>query len=498
MTSPAPPRPAPASLDLLDVRLRLVCDAHLRAAKVPGASIAVVAQDKAYHYAYGVISHAQPHPVTAHTSFNIGSCSKAFVSATLASLVAEGLANWDDPLSRWVPEFQLYDPAITAMVTLRDVCGNRLGLPRAGLTEYGFRPEIPVERILRGLQHTQPMAPLRQRFTYVNAGHTAAAIAAGRITGKGFLQALRERLLAPLGMTGTSGGIAAKTELPEQAGWHVPDGEQVVELPRVYTDNCLGSGGMVVSGVDALQWLRLHLGGGTVDGREIVARAALLETHQPQAVASPGKDLLSLFNPHAHLGAYALGWAVSDLEGEPMICHSGSDQGVCALTLLLPRRGIGIAVYLNMLAPGVTPLAYALAATLLGARPRDWTAVFADAAKAIAPPPLREAAPGVQPQHPLQAYAGVYEHPADGALRIEHDGQGLSGNLVDGDAMTFRLAPLGDNEFAIQFAQLPSRIALLGLRMVFDFDAGSGSAHTAVMHLHTQATRVFKTQRAGA
>jgi CubicO group peptidase (beta-lactamase class C family) len=491
-TKPKAP-PTPASLDMLDVRLRLVCDAYFSAAKVPGASIAVIAADKAYHYAYGIKALSAPQSVTHDTGFNIGSCSKAFASATLASLVGEGLVSWDDPLSRWVPEFQLYDPAITAMVTLRDVCGNRLGLPRAGFTEYGFRADVPVERIFRGLQYTQPLHPIRQRFTYVNAGHTAAAVAAGRITGRGFVATLRERLLEPLGMSTTSGGVAAETDVPDQAGWHVPDGEHVAELQRVYTDNYLGSGGMVVSGADALQWLRLHLGGGTVAGREIVARGALLETHRPQAVATPGKDILSLFNPEAHLGAYALGWAVSELAGEPMVCHSGSDQGVCAMTMLLPRKGIGIAVYLNLYTGTVVPLAYALAATLIGVQPpRDWSAVFAAAGKALAPPQPCEPAPDVMPQQPVRAYSGVYEHPADGELHIEADDQGLFGDVVDGHAMTFRLAPLGDNEFAIQFNQLPTRVAMLGLRMVFEIDADSGRAQTAVMHLHTEATRVFR------
>ena len=81
----------PASLDLLDPRLRPLCAAILGATQVPGASVAVVMADKGYHFAYGKRFVDTPDPVTLDTGFNIGSCSKAFVSATLASLVAEGL-----------------------------------------------------------------------------------------------------------------------------------------------------------------------------------------------------------------------------------------------------------------------------------------------------------------------------------------------------------------------------------------------------------------------
>jgi CubicO group peptidase (beta-lactamase class C family) len=100
--------PLPASLDLLDPRLRPICDAYLAVGKVPGASIAVVVGDRGYHYGYGVKSISTREPVTAQTSFNIGSCSKAFTSATVASLVADGLVSWDDPITKYVPEFQLY------------------------------------------------------------------------------------------------------------------------------------------------------------------------------------------------------------------------------------------------------------------------------------------------------------------------------------------------------------------------------------------------------
>lgn len=493
-STPGQSLPPPASLDRLEPRLRLLCDAYLAAGSVPGASVAIVAEDQRYHHAHGVRHAGGTQAVTADTGFNIGSCSKAFVSATLASLVADGRAAWDDPLVRWVPEFELYDPAITAMVSLRDVCANRLGLPRAGFTEYGFLPHIPVERILRGLRHTPPLHPFRDRFTYVNPGHTAAALAAGRISGQGFLATLRERLLEPLGMRGTSGGIAARSELADPAGWHVHDGEQVVAIEPVFTDQYLGSGGMVVSGRDALQWLRLHLNGGLVDGRQVVPREHLLETHRPHAVATPGKDILSLFCPGARTGAYALGWAVADLDGHPVVSHSGGDLGITALTLLLPQQRIGIAVYANAQTHVVVPLAYALAAALLGLKPRDWLATYKAAAVAMTPSGERDAGAGAAPELQASAYAGVYAHPADGALVVETHGEGLRGHWPDGHWMAFDLASLGGHRFAVNFSELPTRVSTRGFKLEFVL-AGDGVGE-AVLHIAPGVRRVF-TRRHG-
>jgi CubicO group peptidase (beta-lactamase class C family) len=484
--------PPPAPLELLEPRLRALCDTYFQAGKVPGASVAVVMGDSRYHHAHGVKSVRSDERVTIETGFNIGSCSKAFVSTAVAALVSAGLANWDAPISRWVPEFQLYDPALTTQISLRDVCGNRLGLPRSGFVEYGFLPSIPVERILRGLRHTPPIHPLRSRFSYVNPGHTAAALAVGRITGLGFLETVRQRVLEPLGMTGATGGIAARATQANQAGWHVRDGDVVVPLEPLFTDNCLGSGGMVVSGHEALQWLRLHLNGGLVDGRQVIGREALLETHRPQVVATPGKDITSLFYPGAHMGAYAMGWAVSDFEGHPLVCHSGSDAGVTAMTMLLPRSGIGIAVYANAFSGVTVPLVYALAATLLGMPPRDWLAYFKAAGQALAPAAIAPADSETQAARALADYTGTFVNPADGPLRIELDGTGLLGDMPDGDRVHFRLTALGEHQFSVTFTELPTRLVMLGFKLEFEILDGQISA--AVMQDSGGVKRVFKRQ----
>jgi CubicO group peptidase (beta-lactamase class C family) len=393
----------------------------------------------------------------------------------MASLVADKLASWDDPASKWVPEFQLYDAALTRQVTLRDLSGNRLGIPRAGLVEFGFDPSQSAAAALEGLRHTAPVCGLRERHTYVNGGHTAVALAVGRITGKGFLPTLRERILAPLGMHATSGGVAARDELPDQSGWHCLVDGSTQAIDTVYSDWYLGGGGMSVSGADALQWLRLHLNGGLVDGQQILPREALLETHTPQIVAWPRKDIISLFHPGAHMAAYGLGWAVTELEGHPLVIHSGGDFGIAAMTLLFPRDGIGIACYCNSSGRGTVPLPYALAACLLGLKPRDWKAYFEAAMPANAPAPaVGESGRSTDPD----LHAGRYSHPADGELVIERDGDGLRGNFLRGYRMAFTASPAGDRRFVIQFESPEWRSLTAVEKPLLVFDAGDGPSAT--------------------
>ena len=471
---------APAPLEFLDPCLRAICDAYLGATKTPGASIAVVVGDRGYHYAYGVKSIETREPVTAQTGFNIGSCSKAFTSATVASLVADGLASWDDPITKYVPEFQLQDPWVTAHATLRDLSGNRLGLPRVGLVEYGMDPEVPATEILAALRHTQPQHPFRGRFTYVNPGHTANALAAGRITGQGFLATLRERILQPLGMSGTSGGVAARDELADQAAWHATMDGAAVPIDAVHSDGYLGAGGIVVSGADALQWLRFHLNGGSVDGRQVMARDALAELHHPQVIKVDDGTMPRL--PGARMEAYALGWAVADLDGHALLFHGGSDFGIAAMTVLLPEAGIGVAVYTNFVVGGDAATAFGLAGTLLGLPSRDWAAwasgMRPSSTSAAAAVPESEGSPSGQAE-----YAGLYSHPADGDLSIERSGDRWQGRVVRGYRMDFDLEPCGTHRFFVRFRQPEWRgMASLWLEPPqLVFDVGNERAHRATL-----------------
>ena len=60
-------------LDLLDPRLTQICDTHLGALRVPGASVALVVNDRCYHLAWGCKSVAGNDPITLNTGFDIGS-----------------------------------------------------------------------------------------------------------------------------------------------------------------------------------------------------------------------------------------------------------------------------------------------------------------------------------------------------------------------------------------------------------------------------------------
>jgi CubicO group peptidase (beta-lactamase class C family) len=73
---------------------------------VPGLAIAIVKNDQVvFARGYGVRKLGESTPVDEKTMFAIGSSSKAFTSASIAMLMDEGKLKWDDPVTKYLPEF---------------------------------------------------------------------------------------------------------------------------------------------------------------------------------------------------------------------------------------------------------------------------------------------------------------------------------------------------------------------------------------------------------
>ncbi len=108
--------------------------------RVPGFAMAIVKDDSmVWANGYGARELGKPALVDAHKLFAIASNSKAFTSAALAILVDEGKVKWDDPVTKYLPWFQMYDPYVTREMMVRDLLCHRSGLATFGgdLIWYG-------------------------------------------------------------------------------------------------------------------------------------------------------------------------------------------------------------------------------------------------------------------------------------------------------------------------------------------------------------------------
>jgi len=68
-------------------------------------------------------------PVTTGTLFHIGSTQKSMTAMMIATLVDDGLLDWDEPVINFAPSFGLSDPQAMQEVTIRHLLSMRGGIP---------------------------------------------------------------------------------------------------------------------------------------------------------------------------------------------------------------------------------------------------------------------------------------------------------------------------------------------------------------------------------
>ena len=148
--------PVTAPLDVTAVDAVVV--RTLQAFDVPGLAVAVVKDGQVVlAKGYGVRSLATQEPVDANTLFGIASCTKAFTAAALGLLVDEGKLRWDDKVTKYLPEFQMYDPYVTAEFTVRDLLTHRSGLGRGAgdLMLFPDSTDFTVQDVIHSLRYLE-------------------------------------------------------------------------------------------------------------------------------------------------------------------------------------------------------------------------------------------------------------------------------------------------------------------------------------------------------
>jgi CubicO group peptidase (beta-lactamase class C family) len=396
--------------------------------EVPGLAIAVVRNDSViWARGFGVLEHGGATPVNEHTLFAIASTSKAFTTAALGMLVDEGRLGWDDPVSRWLPGFQLADPFVSRELTIRDLVTHRSGIAR----QDNLWIAAPFDRaeILRRARHLGTASGFRAEYGYHNIMFIAAGEVVAAAAGVSWDDFLATRIFTPLGMTRSTTRAGVVETRGNVAASHTrPDGRVTLMQRRNY-DNIGGAGAVWSSAHDLGQWVRLQLGGGVHNGQRLLSAATVRELHEPQTLMR-GDSIGARMFPNTHFRAYALGWTVQDYHGRKLVHHSGSINYTRTHIGMIPEAGIGVAVVTNLSTSNLQQaVMFRVIDALLGLPARDWSAEYLELARRAEERSATEAAAveaarlaGTRPSLPLESYAGVYGDPLWGDVTIAHEG----------------------------------------------------------------------------
>lgn len=398
---------------------------------VPGVAIAIVKDDRVvFAKGFGVRELNKPAPVDEQTLFAIGSSSKAFTAASIAILADEGKLKWDDPATKHLPGFQLFDPYSTRELTVSDLLSHRSGLARGDLLWYGS--EYDRNEILRRVRHLKPSWSLRSRFGYQNIMFLAAGQIIPSITNKTWDDFMRERIFTPLGMKSTSTSIKAFAGSTNVAAPHsrINDKIQVISWRNI--DNIAPAGSINSNVQDMAQWVRLNLGDGVYEKKRLISSNAIKEMQTPQTIVRLEGPRASLY-PEAHFLSYGLGWFLSDYRGRKLVEHGGAIDGMRAEVAMIPEEKLGLVILTNL--NGTTlpqALMYKILDFYLSAPQRDWSSQMLKVeknleavAKAAEKKAEAERVNGTSPSLPLEKYAGTFQSDMYGKTKVTFENQKL-------------------------------------------------------------------------
>jgi CubicO group peptidase (beta-lactamase class C family) len=313
-------------LDRLTPLLQQSLDRH----GLPGASLAVFADNRLYEVAAGVVNTLTGAPSTPDSLFMYGSATKTVTATMALRLIDEGRLSLDDLVSARVPEFQPVDKAL-ADIRIRDLLTHSSGLVGSIFVDTGCNADAIAKQI--PLINAQPRyhAP-GALLAYCNSGYVLLGRAIELATELSWEQAV-QAVAAPLNAT-----IVTR---PEQALrfntaiGHVidPTTRRWVPIPAPFAMAGHAPAGSTMAGRarDLVLLARGYLDGSllradTVNGAWRVHAPAL----------APGELL-----------GWGLGWSVYDLDGRRIIGHDGSTAGTKAYLRVAPEQRVIVALLVN-------------------------------------------------------------------------------------------------------------------------------------------------------
>ena len=385
-------------------------------------------------------------PITEDTIFQLASISKTFTGTAVMLLVRQGKLSLEDRITKYFPELTAYEG-----VTVRHLLNHTSGIPDYFDDADWFidiwkeEKRVPGnDEILRFLRETKakPYFAPGEGLHYSNTGYNLLALLVERLSGVPYEQFLQKNIFEPAGMNATRcchirrDGVPfenyAQASVFEDGKW-VADVASEEDGDVVAFDGLNGDDYVYTNIFDMLQWDRA------------LREGKVLTLEEQQLMYTPsklnnGED--AVYDEDDGLG-YGLGWAVGrEEELGLVVSHSGGMPGVATwferfidadrvLVILCNRDYQDVRAYLGY-----------------------WNGMEA-IARDQAPEPvvsIEDIAVKDPDKSKWESFCGKYEHPEDADFIVDEifmkDGE-LHARAIDedGDEMTFRLYPIGENEF---------------------------------------------------
>jgi len=403
---------------------------------VPGIGVGIVAKDKlVFAKGYGYRDYGQKLPFTPTTTQPIASNTKLFTAIAAGMLVDDGKLDWDAPIRNYIPSIKFYDDDLDRTITVRDMLSHRTGITRHDSIWY--KSDFTQKDLFNRLRYLEPSQPPRTVFLYNNMMYAGAGYSIELLAGKPWESFVRDRILAPLGMTSTTFDIDSmlKTAEPGVPYTERRDTNELYKIP--YYSDAIGvapAGAINSNIVDMSKWLIALMNDGMVDGKAVLPKSAIKQTLAP-SIALPNTGLEVRGWGELLNSAYGMGRWTASYRGHLIAYHGGDLPGFHSQVSTMPYDGLGVIVLVigNHAAPLYNIVTYNVYERLLGLSLTPWSErqnTIRLKNKEVGKMARTKAGAGriegTRPSHKLDDYVGEFAHPAYGVLTIGKNGEALT------------------------------------------------------------------------
>jgi CubicO group peptidase (beta-lactamase class C family) len=294
-----------------------------------------------YEKAFGYSDRKKKKPLDMRSVFELASVSKQFTSAGIMMLYDEGRLDYDDPVTKFFPDFPYKG------VTIRHLLSHRSGLPdylkfapRYHNWKSGYLTNTGLMKIMAEHAPAPEFEP-DEKYSYSNTGYAVLASIIEKASGMPYDKFMDAKIFKPLGMTNSYVfNPVTNAPKPNQTKGYNPRG-RIIGIGIL--NGVFGDKGIYSSVEDMFKWDQ------ALYSEKVVKQSLLEQAFLPYS-----------YDERADTD-YGFGWRIETLEnGDKIVFHTGWWGGYKSLFLRRLSDHSSVVVLSNKLNRGFPNVDYML------------------------------------------------------------------------------------------------------------------------------------------
>jgi CubicO group peptidase (beta-lactamase class C family) len=296
---------------------------------LPGASVMVILNGKVLlAKSYGLANVEDKIPASPDSNYRLASVSKQFTAMSVMILADAGKLSFDDPITKFFPEFPAYGTNITVRLLLNHTSGL---LDYENLIPEGTTiPVLDINALRLVAQQDKTNFPPGTQFRYSNTGFALLALIVEKVSGMTYPAFLQKHIFQPLGMKHSLAYEVGISTVTNRVFGYTKKGNAFTRTDQSVTSSVLGDGGIYSSLNDLYHWDQ------ALYTTRLVSKKMLA-----QAFTSGTSTL------HDNNLQYGFGWFISDYRGLRNIWHSGNSIGFTTRIERFPDQHFTVIILTN-------------------------------------------------------------------------------------------------------------------------------------------------------